>query len=125
MIPDIQLFNPTKHCWEHLTTIPNLTLLHALSFTDNKVHVSETTDLPDQIPDTKILRSFDLQNLVWIEGHENIIKKKHEQKNSTLKLPSHHSINPESHHPNIKDHQHPQVIRFLKSEDFFNIISSR
>lgn len=122
MVPDIQLFNPAKQCWEHLTTIPDLTLLHALSFVDNKVHVSETTDLPDQIPDTKILRSFDLQNLVWIEGHENIIKKKTEEKKSALKLPSHHSTNLPS---NIKDHQHLQVIPLVIIKDSFTIISSR
>lgn len=90
MIPDIQLFNPIKQQWEQLTIIPNLTLLHALSFNDNKLHVSETTDLPDQIPDTKILRSFDLKNLVWIEGDEIATKKKN---------------------LNIKDHAHPQVIQ--------------
>ena len=111
MIPDIQIFNPIKQQWERLTTIPNLTLLHALSFNDNKLHVSETTDLPDQIPDTKILRSFDLKNLVWIEGDENVIKKKNEGKNSTLKVPSHLSRD------NEKDHINPQVIQSIEIDD--------
>ncbi len=75
IVPDLQLFNPTTQRWQRLTTIPNLKLLHALSFNDNKLHVSETIELPDRLPETNILRSFDLQKLIWIEGKNNTDKK--------------------------------------------------
>ena len=70
IVPDLQLFNPTTQRWQRLTTIPNLKLLHALSFNDNKLHVSETIELVDQSPVTNVLRSFDLEKLIWADGNE-------------------------------------------------------
>jgi hypothetical protein len=70
-----------------LTTIPNLSLLHALAFNDNKLYVSETIEIPDRLPETKVLRSFDLQNLTWTEGNDNHDKKKINENHSTT-IPS-------------------------------------
>jgi len=82
VVPDLQLFNQTKQRWQRLTIIPNLNLSHALSFNDNKLYVSETIEVPNQLPETKILRSFDLQNLNWTNGEDDNDKKKINEKNS-------------------------------------------
>lgn len=88
VVSDIQLFNQTTQHWQRLTIIPNLDLSHALSFNDNKLHVSETIELPDQIPITNILRSFDLRKLIWTSDSKNDINnKKINEKNSRQTTP--------------------------------------
>jgi hypothetical protein len=70
VVPDLYLFNQTTKHWQLLTIIPNLQLSHALLFNDNKLHISETIELVDQLPVTNILRSFDLENLIWTDANE-------------------------------------------------------
>jgi hypothetical protein len=88
VVPDLQLFNQAKQCWQRLTIIPNLNLSHALLFNDNKLYVSETIEIPDRLPETKILCSFDLRNLNWIDGKDDHDKKKINEKNSIPITPS-------------------------------------
>lgn len=86
IVPDLQLFNQTTQRWQRLTTIPKLELAHALSFNDNKLHVSETIELPDQLPVTNILRSFDLRKLFWTNEQNDINHKKLMEQNSVVNL---------------------------------------
>jgi hypothetical protein len=81
MIPDLQTFNQITQRWQRLTTIPNLELSHALSFNDNNLHVSETIDLPDQLPVTNILRSFDLEKLIWTNPKNDLNEQNSTQTN--------------------------------------------
>ncbi len=81
MIPDLQSFNPITQRWQRLTTIPNLELSHALSFNDNNLHVSETIELPDQLPVTNILRSFDLEKLIWTNPKNDLNEQNSTQTN--------------------------------------------
>ena len=85
IVPDLQLFNQTTQRWQRLTTIPNLELSHALSFNDNKLHVSETIEVPDQLPVTNILRSFDLQKLIWTNAKDDVDNRKLKEQNLTQK----------------------------------------
>ena len=69
IVPDLQLFEEKAQRWQQLTIIPHLELKHALSFNDNRLHINETAELPNQLPITTILRSFDLGKLIWIDAN--------------------------------------------------------
>lgn len=84
IVPDLQLFNQTTQRWQCLTTIPNLELSHALSLNENKLNVSETIELPNQEPETNILRTFDLEKRMWIDAENDTDTRKMNKKNSTL-----------------------------------------
>lgn len=118
IVPDLQLFNQTTQRWQHLTTIPNLDLSHALLLNENKLHVSETIELPDQLPETKVLRSFDLRKLIWIESKNDTDNRKMNEKNSTLITPSSspYNLSPDTKKTtDVKTNQNIQVIYFIKN----------
>ncbi|CAF0914709.1 unnamed protein product [Adineta steineri] len=71
IVPDLQVFNQMTQRWQRVTTIPDLELSHALSFNNDKLHISEIIELPNELPMTNILRSFDLQKLIWTNGKDN------------------------------------------------------
>ncbi|CAF1013634.1 unnamed protein product [Didymodactylos carnosus] len=64
---DVWTFSEERRKWLKVTDIPELELLHGLSYNDNKLHISETTEIPGKPPLTNILRSYDLQTGVWKE----------------------------------------------------------
>jgi hypothetical protein len=110
IVPDLQLFNQSTQRWQRVTTIPNLELSHALSFNDNKLHVSETIEVPDQLPVTNMLRSFDLQKLIWTNSKNNIDDRKINDQNSMKTIPS---KSPLIASPDIKNNRNVQVIYFI------------
>jgi len=111
MIPDLQLFNQTTQRWQRLTTIPNLELSHALSFNDNNLHVSETIELPDQLPVTNILRSFDLEKLIWTNPNNDLNEQNSTQTNP-VKSPL--TLSPNSKRSaEIKTNQNIQVVNLI------------
>jgi hypothetical protein len=111
MIPDLQLFNQITQRWQRLTTIPYLELSHALSFNDNNLHVSETIELPDQLPVTNILRSFDLEKLIWTNPNNDLNEPNSTQTNR-LKSPV--TLLPNAKRSaEIKTNQNIQVVNLI------------
>jgi hypothetical protein len=95
-----------------------LDLSHALLLNENKLHVSETIELPDQLPETKVLRSFDLRKLIWIESKNDTDNRKMNEKNSTLITPSSspYNLSPDTKKTtDVKTNQNIQVIYFIKN----------
>jgi hypothetical protein len=118
IVPDLQLFNQKTQRWQRLTTIPNLDLSHALLLNENKLHVSETIELPDQLPETKVLRSFDLQKLIWTESKNDTDNGKMNEKNS---MPITPSSSPYNRSPDtkkttdVKTNRNIQVVYFIEN----------
>jgi hypothetical protein len=84
-----------------------LKLSHALLLNENKLHVSETIELPDQLPETKVLRSFDLRKLIWTDAKNDTDNRKINEKNSTPITPSSST--------DVKTNRNIQVIYFIKN----------
>ncbi len=89
---------------------------------DDKLHVSETIELPDQLPETKILRSFDLQKLIWIDGTNDTDNRKMTEKNSTPITPSSSPIKLSPDTKKTIDIKNIQVIDFIRN--FFRLYIS-
>ncbi|CAF0900338.1 unnamed protein product [Didymodactylos carnosus] len=88
IVADVWTFSEERRKWLKVTDIPELELLHGLSYNDNKLHISETTEIPGKPPLTNILRSYDLQTGVWKEeNNERRLKiKNNDRINFTTKF---------------------------------------
>jgi len=118
IVPDLQLFNQKTQRWQRLTTIPNLDLSHALLLNENKLHVSETIELPDQLPETKVLRSFDLRKLIWTESKNDTDNRKMNEKNSMPITPSSspYNLSPDTKKTtDVKTNRNIQVVYFIEN----------
>ena len=115
VVSDLQLFNQSTQRWQRLTTIPNLQLSHTLSFADNKLHVSETTEVPNRPPVTNILRSFDLRTLTWTNNVNNKMNAPTTQSSSAF-IPSPY---PNRRNTEIKTHLNNQVVYLIQKYYLF------
>ncbi|CAF2435263.1 unnamed protein product [Rotaria sp. Silwood2] len=118
IVSDLQLFKQVTQSWQQLTTIPNLELSHELSFDDHKLHVSETIELPDQIPTINHLYSFDLRKFSWINTtNDTDDNRKINTRNSTRTTPSSTSpffLSPDRNKKkDVKTKQNSQVIYLI------------
>lgn len=91
LVPDVQLFDNDTRRWQRVTSIPDLQINHELSFSQNKLHVSETFQNAHQSTTTNVLRSFDFDRFVWITEKEDEAKKKNNNNISNTKVPEQNS----------------------------------
>jgi hypothetical protein len=56
-----------ENTWKLITMIPNLKLIHGLSFYEDKLHISEPILKLNDEYDNQIIRSYDFKTNQWIE----------------------------------------------------------
>lgn len=61
------LDNDENKQWTLITVVPHLKLIHALSFFEDRLHVSEPVLKANEEYDSRLLRSYDFKKNLWIE----------------------------------------------------------
>lgn len=103
ILPDLHLFNQDTQSWQYVTTIPNLKLTNELTFDDHKLHVSESIEIPGQIPKINPICSFDLQKLIWIDKANDTDNHNNKRKTiESISIRSSPSTSSFSFSPNVK-----------------------
>ncbi|CAF2728684.1 unnamed protein product [Rotaria sp. Silwood2] len=72
VIPTVHMYEEEKKNWKLITTIPNLQLMHGLSFYDDKLHISHSILNIDNEYNTQIICSYDFKTNQWIELSNNL-----------------------------------------------------
>ncbi|CAF3331049.1 unnamed protein product [Rotaria socialis] len=68
VIPTVHMYDEEEKNWKLITSIPNLQLIHGLSFYDDKLHVSRSVLNIDNQYNSEIIRSYNLKTNQWIES---------------------------------------------------------
>ncbi len=63
----IFLDDEKENNWKFITIIPDLKLIHGLSFYDDKLYISESILKINNEYDNQLIRSYDFQTNQWIE----------------------------------------------------------
>ncbi|CAF3401903.1 unnamed protein product [Rotaria sp. Silwood1] len=72
VIPTVHMYSEDEKNWKFITTIPNLQLMHGLSYYDDKLHISHSILNIDNEYNTQIIRSYDFKINQWIESSNNL-----------------------------------------------------
>ena len=64
----LSIDDENENNWKFITDIPDLKLIHGLSFYEDKLHVSEPIIQMNNECDNQIIRSYDFKMHQWFES---------------------------------------------------------